>query len=102
MILCIAAAITVRNYYHLTPLELVFITGGTLLLLISYYLTRYLKKPKHGITYQQLSGESLFEQLQIESFIISETSSGTGNAPANIGTQMGGGKFGGGGAGGKF
>ena len=102
LILCIAAAITVRNYYHFTPLEFVFITGGTLLLLISYNLTRYLKKPKHGFTYQQLSSGSFFEQLQVESLIIAETSSGTGDAPANIGTQMSGGKFGGGGAGGKF
>ena len=102
LVLCIAAAITVRNYYHFTPLEFVFIIGGTLLLLISYYLTRYLKKPKHGITYQQLSGKSPFEQLQIESLIISETSSGIGEAPENTVTQMGGGRFGGGGAGGKF
>ena len=102
LILCFATAVTFRNYYHLTPLELVFITSGIVLLLIYYYLTRYLKKPKHSITYQQLSGGDLFEQLQIESLIISETSSGTGDAPANIVTQMGGGKFGGGGAGGKF
>lgn len=102
LVLCMAAAITVRNYYHFTPLEFVFITGGTLLLLTSYYLTRYLKKPKHGITYQQLSGNSHFEQLQIESLIISETSSGIGDAPSSTGTKMGGGRFGGGGSGGRF
>jgi uncharacterized membrane protein YgcG len=102
LISSVAAAVTVRNYYHLTPLEFVFIICGGLLLLISYYLTRYLKKPKHGFTYQQLSGESLIEKLQIESLIISETSSGIGDAPTDSGTQMGGGKFGGGGASGGF
>ena len=98
LIMCIAAAVTVRNYYHIIPLELVFILGGTFVLLISYYLTNYLKRPKHGFTYQQQTAESHLGQLQIESLIISETSSGIGNAPQNTGTQMGGGKFGGGGA----
>lgn len=102
LVLTVAAAVTIRNYYHLTPLELVFIISGGLLLLFSYYLTRYLKKPKHGFTNQQLTGESLIERLQIESLLISEASSGIGDAPANTGTQMGGGKFGGGGAGGNF
>lgn len=102
LILCIAAALTIRNYYHLIPLELVFILSGTFILSISLYLTKYLKTPKHGFFYQDLSNDSLMDQLKIESLIISESSSEFGTPPTDNGTQMGGGKFGGGGASGKF
>ncbi|SKB92373.1 hypothetical protein [Daejeonella lutea] len=102
LLLCIAAALTFRNYYHVMPLELALILSGTAVLFISWFLTKYLKDPKHGITYQDLSNDSLMDQLKIESLLISETSSGIGGAPSNTGTQMGGGKFGGGGASGGF
>ncbi len=102
LLLCIAACLTFRNYYHIMPLELVLILCGTLVLVVSWLLTNYLKTPKYGFTYRDLSNNNLIDELKLESLIISESSSGIGNAPANTGTQMGGGKFGGGGASGEF
>ena len=102
LIVCIAAALTIRNYYHHMPLELVLISSGASILALAWYLTKYLKKPKHGFTYEDLSNDTLMDQLKIESLIISESSSGIGTPPTDTGTQMGGGKFGGGGASGGF
>lgn len=98
LLLCIPAFLTLRHYHHSIPLEWVLILIGAITLAVSWFLTSYLKTPKHGLTYKDLSSNSLMDQLKIESLIISETSSSIGNAPTTTGTQMGGGKFGGGGA----
>ncbi|MES3017841.1 MAG: hypothetical protein V4721_08685 [Bacteroidota bacterium] len=102
LLLCIAAAITVRHYYNLMPLELLFILTGIILIVLVWYVKKYLKTPRHGITDKEPAIESLSDQLKLESLVISDSSSHIGIPPADTGTQMGGGRFGGGGASGTF
>ena len=102
LLLCVGAAYTLWHYNQNMPLELVLVLAGSLVLAVSWYLTKYLKIPRNGFTYEDLSGNTLMEQLKIESLIVSESSSGIGTTPVNTGTQMGGGKFGGGGASTEF
>ncbi len=100
-LLLIAAMIfTVRNYYHLIPHEVFMTIAGSVLLLVSYTLIKYLKQPKFGFTHAELNKQHAFEKLQIESLVIAETL-GQKSAPEET-TKFGGGSFGGGGSGGEF
>ena len=91
---------TIRYYYHVAAIETVMTLGGMALILISYALIRYLKKPKYGFTYLELQPEKTTAPIQLESLVIAETFS----APQAVesGTQFGGGSFGGGGADGSY
>ncbi len=102
LVLAIAGILTVWHYYHPIPPEYALVIGGVVVLAISWFLTSYLSSPKNGFTYKSLPGNTLMEELQLESLIISESTSGIGRPPVNTGTQMGGGEFGGGGASGNF
>lgn len=98
LILIGVAALTYKNYYKLMSLELTFIICGTLAVALSYFLIRYLKQPKHGFTYKELSKVYLMDELKVESLVISESFAETGVPPDETGTALGGGRFGGGGA----
>lgn len=100
LILVAIAAFTFRNYYHVLPIEMVLVIVGILLLGISYGIMRYLKTPKHGFTAEELEGDQLLDQLNVESLIVSGTFGDGATVPE--GTRMGGGNFGGGGASGNF
>ena len=100
LLLTAAIVFTVRYYYHLLPVEINMTAGGLLLLLVSYFLIKYLKQLRNGFTYDELSTENEIEKLQIESLAIAET---FGKQSAATGEKkFGGGSFGGGGAGGDF
>ena len=98
LILITVAALTFRTYYHLIPIELTLIICGTIALGVSYFLTKYLRTPKYGFTYQELSHDNLMDQLKVESLIISESFAETSAPQVDKGTSFGGGQFGGGGA----
>ncbi|MBL4677554.1 MAG: hypothetical protein JKY70_15335 [Mucilaginibacter sp.] len=102
IIIIAAAAATFRNYYHLLPIEIMLTLAGAILLLVAYVIIKYLKAPKHGITYAELSKASDWDKLNIESLIIGQTTSQVLNTGANPQTPFGGGSGGGGGSSGSF
>ena len=65
---------------------------------VAYVLIKYLKQPKAGFTSEARNNDKASSNL--EALIIAETMSGA--APAETGTQFGGGSFGGGGASGEY
>ncbi|MBD1391541.1 hypothetical protein [Mucilaginibacter glaciei] len=103
MLLIVAAIYSFRSYYHLLPLEVMLTIGGALLLTVSFGIIRYLKTPKHGITYQEPDDINKWDNLRIESLIIGETAAHAhGSPPADDGYHFGGGSAGGGGSSGGF
>ena len=100
LILIAAMILTILYYYPIVPVEIAMTIAGSILLIVSYALIKFLKQPKFGFTYAELNRENNFEKLQIESLIIAETS-GHQTTPTET-TKFGGGSFGGGGAGGEF
>lgn len=52
-IILIAISILVfRQFHHVVPAEVALLGGGTLLLIVSWTLIRYLSTPKHGFTFE--------------------------------------------------
>ncbi|WP_298735424.1 hypothetical protein [uncultured Chitinophaga sp.] len=98
LLLAAASIYTIRYYYSILSIEAAMTLCGGLLIAVAYTLIRYLHTPKHGFTYQPVNHAQLFERLQAESLIITETFS-TPQAPArNTDFKFGGGTGGGGGA----
>lgn len=100
LLLIVGAVFTFRNYYHILPAETMLTIGGIVLLAISIVVIRYLKTPKHGITYADLNRRNIMDNLNIESIIVGETFAKTTAAPIN--NRFGGGSAGGGGSSGDF
>ena len=99
LLLIAAIVFTIRYYHALMPVEAVMLLGGILLMVISYSLTKYLKKPKNGFTSAEINNGRLKDSMNIEGLVIAETFAG---AEADINPTFGGGSFGGGGASGDF
>jgi hypothetical protein len=97
-----ATVFTIRNYYHILPLEWALVIGGLLLIAVSYALIRYLKIPRHGFSSQETDDSHLLATLHIESLVIAETFAAPAASPAPNDFQFGGGSGGGGGAGGQY
>lgn len=103
LLLVAAAVATFRNYYHVLPLDVSLTIVGTLLLLIVYAITRYLKTPKHGFTVAEPEKVNALDHLKVESLIVAETFAHAPDAPvAGKDSPFGGGSFGGGGSSGGF
>lgn len=100
LVLIAAMILTILYYYPIVPVEVAMTIAGSILLILSYALIKFLKQPKFGFTYAELNKENNFEKLQIESLVIAETL-GEQTTPTET-TRFGGGSFGGGGAGGEF
>jgi hypothetical protein len=96
-----AAVFTIRNYYHVLPVEWALVLGGILLIAVSYALIKYLRIPRHGFTGEETDDRHLLQNLHVESLIIAETLTTTAPTPSND-FQFGGGSGGGGGAGGEY
>jgi hypothetical protein len=92
---------TVRYYYHILPVEAAMIVGGVAMIAIGYSLIRYLSKPKHGFTDEEIDNAHPNTAKQLESLVIAQTFAQT-KTQANNNTAFGGGSGGGGGAGGDF
>lgn len=101
LLLVAAVVCTVRNYYHLVPIEITMVIAGVVFIAISYGLMKYLHEPRHGFTQKEQNDGFFMDKLQVESLVIAQTFSGPG-LPADGGTQFGGGTGGGGGASGQF
>ncbi|MEO6313800.1 MAG: hypothetical protein ABIU63_08850 [Chitinophagaceae bacterium] len=101
LLLVAAIVFTVRNYYHLLPVEIVMVIAGIAFTGLAYGLIKYLHEPKHGFTHKEQKDVFFMDKLQVESLLIVQTLSGP-QLPADTGTQFGGGTGGGGGASGQF
>jgi hypothetical protein len=98
LILVAAVIFTIRYYYHLAPLEIAMSIGGTIMILIAYFLTRYLTPPKHGFTHAEPNDPDLAGLIQVESLIVAQTFHQTPASEAGKHFDFGGGSGGGAGA----
>ncbi|WP_126243519.1 hypothetical protein [Chitinophaga rhizosphaerae] len=99
LILIAMAVFTIRAYHAVMPIETAMVLGGIFLVGVSYFVHRYLKKPKHGFTTEAMHTRS-FGAQQLEGLIIAETMQPTPQAGEAF--QFGGGSGGGGGASNEF
>jgi hypothetical protein len=92
---------TVRYYYHILPIEWALTIAGALLIAIAYGVVRYLRKPKHGFTHEQIAGATA-QLTGLESLVIVQGMGAGQHQIPETGTRFGGGSGGGGGATGSF
>jgi len=93
----ILSALTFKNYFSLGQPEILLSAVGALLILLAYFTIRYLSSPKHGFTAQPDKNHS-----DLEALVLVQSFAGKPAAPKQNAVQMGGGDFGGGGAGSGF
>ena len=97
----VAAVFTFRFYFHVFSLAWVATIGGAVLFVISYLSIRYLRsRPDLPYTYETDGKRSLLQKAQEQ--IFDQTISGQATPAPAAKTDMGGGQFGGGGAGSEF
>ncbi|QHS54126.1 hypothetical protein GWR56_00635 [Mucilaginibacter sp. 14171R-50] len=97
-----ATVATVRNYYHLLPIEIMLTLSGIILLAAAYAVITYLKKPRYGITYAEPEETSTLDSLNLEGLAIGQAASHLPPAGQGTSTPFGGGSGGGGGSSGSF
>jgi hypothetical protein len=103
MALTAVAIFTFRYYYHIMSTELAMIIAGTMLLTLAWWLTSYLRTPKHGFTSAAPDQPHVLEKFPIEGLILAETFKAVSSVPSDQpGTRFGGGSGGGAGASGDF
>jgi hypothetical protein len=98
LLLVVAAALTFKNYFSLGHPEILLTAAGIILVLVAYFGIKYLKVPRHGITFD--ADDESFLNSNAEALIIAQSFSQQPIKPHDSG--FGGGDFGGGGAGEKF
>ncbi|HEX8460024.1 MAG TPA: hypothetical protein VF623_01285 [Segetibacter sp.] len=97
-ILVAASILTFRYYHSIMSPEAAMIIGGSLLLVISYTLMQLLALPKHGFVFDKYNQDE--ENNNFEALI--PVLLPGAQKPAAEGTELGGGSFGGAGAGGNY
>jgi hypothetical protein len=102
LVLVAAAALTFKYYFSLGHPEITLTLAGTVMIIIAYVSIKYLKTPKHGITFEEEKDEDSFLKTNAEALIIAQSFSQQGQSQQQSDTNLGGGDFGGAGAGGKF
>lgn len=98
LILVAAVIFTIRYYYHLAPLEIAMSVFGTLMILVAYFITKFLTPPKYGFTHAEPNDPGLAGLLQVESLIVAQTFHQTPAPEAGKHIDFGGGSGGGAGA----
>jgi len=101
-LLIVGIVFTFRFYYHVVSTEIAMTTGGVILIILAYALTKYLALPKHGFTAQLSSDKHFMDSFNIEAIVIAETYVAPPVAPTQDNTLFGGGSGGGGGASGNY
>jgi hypothetical protein len=91
---------TFKFYYSTGHHEITLTVGGTILLMISIWLTNYLKTMRSGFTRDNLLEEK-WGNMHLEAFVVSQTMGGN-QAVTEQEFKGGGGSFGGGGASGSY
>ena len=87
---------TFKYYYSLGHHEITLTISGIIMIVIAWLSIRYLKTPRHGLTYEENKSEDFINGLDAEALVITQTFSQTHHHNQN--SDMGGGNFGGGGA----
>lgn len=95
----VALPIAIRYYYPIFLPEVAMVVYGSLLLILTYFIVRYLRQHPTAFTYEP--GGDQADLLQAENLLIAAGFAGTGQSAAPE-TRFGGGQFGGGGAGGEY
>jgi len=100
-VLAVAAAIITFRYYHaILPTEVAVIVAGSLVFALSYWLMRYLRKPKHGFVFEEEGSAEKPAISNVEAFVVGETFQH--QAPVHEQERFGGGSFGGAGSGSNY
>jgi hypothetical protein len=97
VVLSVVSILTFRYYYSVMPAEVAMLIAGFLLTIVAYWLTRFLKSPKHGFVFAKSATSK--DMSALETLILIET---TGKDTPEPNSRFGGGDFGGGGAGGNY
>lgn len=98
LILIAAIVFTVRYYHHVAPLEIAMSIGGTIMIVLAYFITKYLTPPKHGFTHAEPNDPKLKGLLNLESLIVTETFNQATPVEPEKGFDFGGGSAGGAGS----
>jgi hypothetical protein len=98
LILVAAIIFTIRYYYHVAPIEIAMSIGGAIMIVVAYFITKYLTPPRHGFTHAEPNDPQLAGLLQVESLIVAQTFHHTPTPEADKHFDFGGGSGGGGGA----
>jgi len=94
-------SVTLKYRFSIMPVEQTLIFAGALICIISWYLMKYLKKHTSVLTDDKDPSQSVSGILNAEALLISQTMT-TASPPVDESIKMGGGNFGGGGAGSNF
>lgn len=98
-LLClVSAVITFRTYHAIVPTEIALLLGGLFLLVSAVLLIRYLQTERHGLTDQPDTDAPRW--LKLQSVVLSQFTQQTLQQAPDL--KLGGGNFGGGGAGEKY
>ena len=97
LILIAASVLTFRNYYHVLSAGTALTLAGGAILVIIYWIIKYLKQPKHGFTLAEPDEVRVEDNVNIEPLIIAQTFAAP-QAAKPEGVKPGGGDFGGGGS----
>lgn len=100
LILVAAAALTFKNYFSLGHPEIALTISGMVMIIVAYAAIRYLKTPKHGLTFKEEIDEDSFLRSNAEALLIAQTF--TPHTTPSSDPELGGGSFGGAGSGGSF
>jgi hypothetical protein len=102
LIFIAAIVFTIRYYHHIAPLEIAMSIGGIIMIIISYFITKYLTPPKYGFTHAEPNDPKVAGLLQLESLVVTQTFHQTAPAEADKQFDFGDGSGGGGGATGGY
>ncbi len=98
IVLVMMMVLTYKYYYTLLPVEVEMLLLGTFLIVLCYFLIKWLRPEKYGFTSEMISSKPAWRN--IEALVIAETMGG--NEAPQKDNLMHGGSSGGGGASGEF
>ncbi|MES2593446.1 MAG: hypothetical protein V4608_16305 [Bacteroidota bacterium] len=103
LILVTAAVLTFKYYFSLGHPEITLTLAGSILITIAYLGIKFLKTPKHGITFEEGYDEDSFLKSNAEALVIAQQMGGQHQqTQTQSSPEFGGGGFGGAGSGGNF
>lgn len=105
VILEVAGILAIKYYHHIMPAETAMMLGGILMILLGYFSIKYLKTPKHGVTFEIYKRNNEEEEalLNVVSIAASKVMADQHAPHEQDGVKLGGGEgFGGGGAGADY
>lgn len=103
MIFTACSILSIRYYYSILSIEMALVGGGIILLVISWWLLRYLKTSRRGISALENQHQKPLINATTEALLIAQSfGQGPVNSGSDSGTKFGGGEFGGGGAGSNY